>query len=157
MYIGGREGDKIWYRPPLDELENAVMPNTCRTENRTYGLECIADIETEYQLADGSKEVVKFEKVPIANLPLMLMSKYCHLTALTPKQGYEQGEDLHELGGYFIVDGGERTRQMFDGKEGTPILGHNLVKVRQERREQKTQNHAVLAGPGGWIVDRAGR
>jgi len=108
LYIGGRDGDKIWYRPPLDELENAVMPNACRTENRTYGLECIADIETEYQLADGVKEIVKFEKVAIANLPLMLMSKYCHLTALTPQQAYEQGEDLHELGGYFIVDGGER-------------------------------------------------
>ena len=71
------------------------------------------------------------------------------------------GAELHKRGISFLVlllvDGGERTRQMFDGKEGTPILGHNLVKVRQERREQNTQNHAVLAGPGGWIVDRAGR
>ena len=109
VFVGGMDGSRIFYKSPIDELENAVMPNTCRTENRTYGLECIADIDVEYTFGGASPpEVVKFEKVPIANLPLMILSKYCHLTALTPQESYAQGEDLHELGGYFIIDGSER-------------------------------------------------
>ena len=38
----------------------------------------------------------------------MLRSKFCHLSGLTPDQIYAQGECYHELGGYFIIDGGER-------------------------------------------------
>lgn len=107
VYIGGKSGDVIGYRPPLDELEYAVMPNTCRTENKTYALDCLADIDVEYQIGQDV-ETSKFEKVPIARLPLMLRSKFCHLSALTPDESYAQGEDYHELGGYFIIDGGER-------------------------------------------------
>jgi DNA-directed RNA polymerase II subunit RPB2 len=107
VYVGGKEGQAVGYRPPLDELEYAVMPNTCRTENKTYALDCIADIEVEYQIG-AETETSKFEKVPIARIPLMLRSKFCHLSALTPDESYAQGEDYHELGGYFIIDGGER-------------------------------------------------
>jgi DNA-directed RNA polymerase II subunit RPB2 len=107
VFIGGKAGENIGYRPPLDELEYAVMPNTCRTENKTYFLDCIADIDVEYQIG-GDTESTKFEKVPIARLPLMLRSKFCHLSALTPEEAYAQGEDYHELGGYFVIDGGER-------------------------------------------------
>ena len=107
VFIGGKDGSKVGYRPPLDELENAIVPNVCRCENKTYALDVIADIDIDYILPEGI-ESVKFEKIRIAQLPLMLRSKYCHLSALTPEQLYEQGEDLHELGGYFIIDGGER-------------------------------------------------
>ena len=107
VYLGGKAGDALGYRPPLDELEYAVMPNTCRTENKTYSLDCIGDIDVEYQIGDAV-ETAKFEKVPIARLPLMIRSKFCHLSALTPEESYAQGEDYHELGGYFVIDGGER-------------------------------------------------
>lgn len=107
IYLGGKEGTVLGYRPPLDELEAAVMPNTCRVENKTYSLDCIGDIDVEYQIG-AEVETAKFEKVLLARLPLMLRSKFCHLSALTPEQSYEQGEDYNELGGYFVVDGGER-------------------------------------------------
>lgn len=107
VFLGGKNGDALGYRPPLDELEYAVMPNTCRTENKTYSLDCIGDIDVEYQIGTDV-ETVKFEKVALARLPLMIRSKFCHLSALTPEESYAQGEDYHELGGYFIIDGGER-------------------------------------------------
>ena len=107
VYLGGKSGDAVGYRPPLDELEYAVMPNTCRTENKTYSLDCIGDIDVEYQIG-ADVETVKFEKVALARLPLMLRSKFCHLSALSPEESYAQGEDYHELGGYFVIDGGER-------------------------------------------------
>lgn len=108
VYIGGREGDKLGYSPPLDELGNAVMPNTCRVENKTYFLEIRADMDFVYGFENAESEVVTFEKVLIARIPLMLRSKYCHLSGLTPQQMYDQGECYHELGGYFIIDGAER-------------------------------------------------
>ncbi len=108
IYIGGRDGSRIGYTPPLDELGNAVMPNTCRVENKTYAIDIRADIEIVYSFETGAPEVVSFEKILIAQLPLMLRSKFCHLSALTPDQVFKQGECLHELGGYFIIDGSER-------------------------------------------------
>jgi DNA-directed RNA polymerase II subunit RPB2 len=107
VYLGGKDGTALGYRPPVDELEAAVLPNTCRVENKTYFLDCIGDVEVEYQIGT-EVESVKFEKVLLARLPLMLRSKFCHLSALTPEQSYEQGEDYNELGGYFVIDGGER-------------------------------------------------
>ena len=108
IYIGGRDGTKIVYRPPIDELENAVTPNICRVENKSYLLDCLVDIDIEYQIDKDVVELVQFEKVTLGQIPLMLRSKYCHLSALTPAEAFEQGEDLHELGGYFIIDGSER-------------------------------------------------
>ena len=108
VYIGGRDGNKILYRPPVDELENAITPNICRVENKTYLLDCLVDIDIEYQIDKDTVELVQFEKVVLGQIPLMLRSKYCHLSALTPAEAFDQGEDLHELGGYFIVDGSER-------------------------------------------------
>jgi DNA-directed RNA polymerase II subunit RPB2 len=108
VYIGGRDGSRIGYTPPLDELENAIMPNTCRIENKTYALDIRADIEIVYSFETGPPEVVTFEKVSIAKIPLMVRSKFCYLSAYTPEELFAQGECYHELGGYFIVDGGER-------------------------------------------------
>ncbi len=108
VYIGGRDGTKIGYSPPVDELGNAIMPNTCRVENKTYALDIRADIEIVYSFEKGDPEVVTFEKVMVAQLPLMLRSKFCHLSALSPDEMYAQGECHHELGGYFIIDGAER-------------------------------------------------
>jgi len=107
IYLGGKDGKSLGYRPPLDELEAAVMPNTCRVENKTYYLDCIGDIEVEYQIGNEI-ENAKFEKVLLARLPLMLRSKFCFLSSLTPEEAFEQGEDYNELGGYFVIDGGER-------------------------------------------------
>jgi DNA-directed RNA polymerase II subunit RPB2 len=108
IYIGGRDGTKLGYTPPLDELGNAVLPNTCRVENKTYAIDIRADIEFVYTFEKGDPEVVTFEKVMIGQLPLMLRSKFCHLSSLNPEQMYAQGECYHELGGYFIIDGSER-------------------------------------------------
>jgi DNA-directed RNA polymerase II subunit RPB2 len=108
VYIGGRDGSKIGYAPPMDELENAILPNTCRLENKTYALDIRGDIEVEYSFAEGASEVRTFEKVLIGRIPLMVKSKYCYLSAMTPEESFAAGECRFELGGYFIVDGAER-------------------------------------------------
>ena len=108
VYIGGRDGSRIGYALPVDELGNAVLPNTCRLENRTYTVDVRADLEVEYEFADGRTESRTFEQVTVARFPLMLKSKLCYLSALTPDQLYQAGECRFELGGYFVIDGAER-------------------------------------------------
>jgi DNA-directed RNA polymerase II subunit RPB2 len=139
IYIGGLDGKAIGYRPPLDELENAIMPNTCRVENKTYQLDIRADITVVYSFESGDPETVVFEKIQIAQIPLMLRSKFCHLSTLTPEEAYAQGECLHELGGYFIVDGSERVLLSQER------LGNNLFYA-GNKAYKKVQGEDVVGG-----------
>ena len=44
----------------------------------------------------------------IGSFPIMLKSKYCHLHGLSEKELIEKGEDPHDPGGYFIINGTEK-------------------------------------------------
>ena len=61
VYIGGKAGDKIAYKPPTEEDTDgtimSVLPHKCRLENRTYALETRADIDIEYIV--GGKTITK--------------------------------------------------------------------------------------------------
>jgi DNA-directed RNA polymerase II subunit RPB2 len=128
--------ENVGYRPPLDERENVLPPNVCRTENKTYALDIIADMKVEYQLNETTKEEVIFPKVLLGQMPLMLRSRYCHLTAMDLEQLYAQGEDYHELGGYFVVDGSERVL-LAQERLGNNLFyaGSRKVKTRQEEEQ----------------------
>jgi len=139
VYLGGKDGTKIGYRPPLDEVENAVVPNICRCENRTYALDCIVDVDIEYQLDDKTVETAKFEKVLIGQIPLMLRSKFCHLTSMNLTELGEQGEDYHELGGYFVIGGSERVLLTQER------LGNNLYYA-GSRKVTSTQEEEQVGG-----------
>ena len=108
VYVGGREGTAISYSLPTDELDNAILPNTCRLENKTYSIDIRATLEVEYSFPDRAPIVRAFERVIIARMPLMLKSKFCYLSALSPEDIFKAGECKFELGGYFVVDGAER-------------------------------------------------
>ena len=107
VYIGGRDGTKLKYAPPVDELGNAVFPHTCRLENKTYALDVRATFEIVYTLGD-KEESRSFENVLIGRIPLMLRSQLCYLSAMTTDELYSVGECKYELGGYFIIGGAEK-------------------------------------------------
>lgn len=141
IYIGGRDGTHLGYTPPIDELDNAIMPNTCRVENKTYALDIRADIEFVYSFETGAPEVVIFEKVLIAQIPLMLRTKFCHLSALNPEELFAQGEDYHEMGGYFIIDGSERVLLSQER------LGNNLYYAgKKVYKAVKIEDEALFGG-----------
>ena len=35
IYVGGKDGNEFIYSPPVDEGNAAILPHTCRTENKT--------------------------------------------------------------------------------------------------------------------------
>ena len=110
VYIGGKDGNKISYKTPVEETDDVtttVLPHTCRLENKTYSLSIIVDIDIEY-IVSGKTITKSFENVLLGRIPLMLKSSLCALASMTPEQLKESGECSFELGGYFIINGAEK-------------------------------------------------
>ena len=110
VYIGGKQGDRIRYKPPTDEsddMSTTILPHTCRLENKTYALEIQADIDIEY-IVSGKTITKSFENISIGRIPLMLKSSLCALSSMTAEQLRDAGECSFELGGYFVISGAEK-------------------------------------------------
>lgn len=107
VFIGGRDSTQIRYLPPVDEMGNAVLPHTCRLENRTYALDIRVDVDIDYRFGK-EVETRRFENIMLGQVPLMLKSSLCHLSTMTSDELYSAGECRFELGGYFVVGGAEK-------------------------------------------------
>lgn len=120
IYIGGKDGSKISFEPPVDEHGGPIVPHACRLDNKSYTLTFRGDVVFEYVFPEGMGEPVvnTFENIVIGEIPLMLRSRNCYLTAM---DGYPLGECLYELGGYFIIDGKERVLLTQE------LLGNNMM------------------------------
>jgi len=132
VYIGGRDGTRVRYLPPTEYDGLAVLPHTCRLDNRTYALELRADIEIEYTFEDKTTAVKEFSNILIGEIPLMLRSNKCYLSGL---DGYKVGECNFELGGYFIIDGAEKVLLTQE------LLGDNMfyagTRTRRVRKDER--------------------
>ncbi|KAL1139343.1 hypothetical protein AAG570_006327, partial [Ranatra chinensis] len=84
-----------------------IWPTECRQRAATYSGRLI--IKLEWELDDVSQKPIEKE---VGNVPIMIMSKACHLSTLTPAELIKHGEHADEWGGYFIVKGLERLVRM---------------------------------------------
>ena len=122
MFIGGKDGKKIYYgKPIIYDKENAtriMYPNEARLRNFNYTFTIHFDVDIEYTLYlpmnDGSgkhkieKHTSTLNKVYLGKFPIMLQSDLCVLKNLAPEVRKNMGEDPDDVGGYFIVDGKEK-------------------------------------------------
>ena len=53
--------------------------------------------------------IITIEKVFLGKFPIMLQSDYCILNKISPEIRYTMGECRRDLGGYFIIQGKEKT------------------------------------------------
>jgi len=107
VYIGGKNGDKIAYLPPVDDDNKAVLPHACRLDNTSYTLDIRGTVDIEYTVGK-QVETRSFENVRLAKIPLMLKSSLCYLSTMNGEQLYDAGECRFELGGYFVIGGAEK-------------------------------------------------
>lgn len=107
VYVGGKDGSKIQYLPPVDQDNKAVLPHSCRLDNSTYAMDIQGTLDIEYT-SGKETETRTFENVKIAKLPLMLKSSLCYLSTMNASELYEAGECKFELGGYFVIGGAEK-------------------------------------------------
>jgi len=116
LYLGGRNGDKLYYGKPVvydDNQPHFMYPNEARLRNMTYGLSIHYDVDVEFSMkSDDSDEPMllqkTLEKVFLGNFPIMLQSKYCILNTLAPQVRFNMGECRNDRGGYFVINGKEK-------------------------------------------------
>jgi DNA-directed RNA polymerase II subunit RPB2 len=119
LYLGGKDGTKIYFGKPIiyDENENFthyMYPNDARLRNMTYGITIHYDVDVDftYNVGENNVKVEKskvLEKIYLVKFPIMLQSKLCILNGLDRNTRFTMGECRNDYGGYFIIDGKEKT------------------------------------------------
>ena len=104
-------------KPTIFENNGAVlpmMPNDARLRNLTYAAPLFVDISVMYVEIDntnGGKQLIKkrlFPNVHLGKIPVMVGSQYCLLKNQSHMNPTRVGECAEDMGGYFIIQGGER-------------------------------------------------
>lgn len=106
------------YRPQIHENNGAIklmFPQEARLRNFTYASAMTIDINIKYVIRDGEnldnvKTLYKtLPKIHIGKLPIMLKSNICVLNQYKYVDNQHTGECKYDAGGYFIINGSEKT------------------------------------------------
>lgn len=86
-----------------------LTPAYARSNDYNY----MAPLYIDFRITDtnsrtNQKEEYIESKVCVAGIPAMIRSNICHLNGRSPSEAATMGECSHDLGGYFIIRGGER-------------------------------------------------
>jgi DNA-directed RNA polymerase II subunit RPB2 len=106
------------YRPQIHENNGAIklmFPQEARLRNFTYASATTVDINIKYIVRNGPNldNMQTFyktiPKVHIGKLPIMLKSNICVLNQYKHFENTQTGECKFDAGGYFIINGSEKT------------------------------------------------
>jgi len=104
-------------KPTIFENNGSVqpmMPNDARLRNLTYAAPLFVDVRVTTTMIDNTRGGVKeirqrvFPNVHLGKVPVMVGSDYCLLQDQRYFHPSALGECAEDVGGYFIVQGGER-------------------------------------------------
>ncbi len=107
-------------RPMVREADGSIerlYPNDARLRNLTYA----SPIKLEMIIVEGETEKEPVE-AEIGTLPIMLNSKVCNLSGMSPDEMIAYGEDPMDPGGYFVVNGSERVIMTLEDLAPNKIL-----------------------------------
>ena len=106
------------YRPQIHENNGAIklmFPQEARLRNFTYASGMTVDINIKYVVRTG-KDLENTQtfyktlpKIHIGKLPIMLKSNICVLNQYKHFEHTQTGECKFDAGGYFIINGSEKT------------------------------------------------
>ena len=108
----------VLYRPQLHETNGAVkpmFPQEARLRNFTYESSMVVDIKIQYNIRSGEnlQNVQCIHKtipaINIGKMPIMVGSGLCLLTQYKHLDHRQTGECEYDAGGYFIINGSEKT------------------------------------------------
>jgi DNA-directed RNA polymerase II subunit RPB2 len=116
LYLGGKDGKKIYYGKPTiyedDGRQHYMYPNEARLRNMTYAFSIHVDVDVVFHIVneEGKLEESEYtiEKVFMGKFPIMVKSKLCILDGLSDDACFNLGECRNDPGGYFIIDGKEK-------------------------------------------------
>ena len=106
------------HRPQIHENNGAtklMFPHSARLRNFTYASNMTVDINIKYIIRNGDNlelEQTLYSKLPkihIGKIPIMLKSSICVLKQYNHFTAAQSGECKMDPGGYFIINGSEKT------------------------------------------------
>lgn len=106
------------YRPQIHENNGAIklmFPHEARLRNFTYAAAMTIDINIKYVVRSGENLdnvntlYKNLPKIHIGKLPIMLKSNICVLSQYKYVENTYTGECKYDAGGYFIINGSEKT------------------------------------------------
>jgi DNA-directed RNA polymerase beta subunit/intein/homing endonuclease len=106
------------YRPQIHENNGAtklMFPQEARLRNFTYASAMTIDLNIKYIIRTGadldSVQILHkaITKIHIGKLPIMLKSNICVLNQYKHVENTQLGECKYDAGGYFIINGSEKT------------------------------------------------
>ena len=124
----GKDNEPVWVelgnirveKPVVREADgsqSSLYPSEARLRNLTYA----APIKLDMVLVQGD---VRQDPVTttIGQLPVMVGSASCNLYGLSDDERVEHGEDSHDPGAYFIVNGSERVLMTLEDLASNKIM-----------------------------------
>ena len=150
LYLGGKNGDKVYFGKPViydDDREHYMFPNEARLRNMTYGTTIHYDVDVVFKIAvpdsgeggAGTRIEVTtatLERILLGRFPIMTQSNHCILHGLESKARFYMGECKNDYGGYFIIDGKEKTIVSQEK------FADNMIYIR-ENNEDNVYTHAA--------------
>ena len=120
--IGAEDMDADDFKKQVDGIDNVGEGGGGKTDKRN-GRTTKIDLEltpaemaelkdaTEKSMTGGNtqKRVHTLEKILLGKFPIMLQSNHCVLSGLPKEVKHTMGECSNDLGGYFVIDGKEKT------------------------------------------------
>ncbi|VDD91228.1 unnamed protein product [Enterobius vermicularis] len=104
--------DQIYLSKPThwekDGAPTPMMPNEARLRNLTYSSPLYVDITKTMSREGEEPRDMKYEKVFVGKIPIMLRSSYCMLSNMSDRDLTELNECPLDPGGYFIINGSEK-------------------------------------------------
>jgi DNA-directed RNA polymerase II subunit RPB2 len=106
------------YRPQIHENNGAtklMFPQEARLRNFTYASSMTIDMNIKFVVRNGAslENIQTFyktlQKIHIGKLPIMLKSNICVLNQYKHVDNVHTGECKYDAGGYFIINGSEKT------------------------------------------------
>ena len=123
------------YRPQIHENTGAtkiMFPQEARLRNFTYAAMMTVDMNIKYIVRTGANQSTiihkNFPKVQIGKLPIMLKSSICVLTQHSHLDHNVTGECPHDAGGYFIINGSEKTVLGQERAAENRVVCYNVAK-----------------------------
>jgi DNA-directed RNA polymerase II subunit RPB2 len=123
------------YRPQIHENTGAtkiMFPQEARLRNFTYAAMMTVDMNIKYIVRTGANQHTiihkSFPKVQIGKLPIMLKSSICVLTQHSHLDHNVTGECPHDAGGYFIINGSEKTVLGQERAAENRVVCYNVAK-----------------------------
>jgi DNA-directed RNA polymerase II subunit RPB2 len=123
IYLGGKEGNLLYFGKPIiydsssEKNKHYMYPNDARLRNMSYSITIHYDIEIEYifyktdEAGEKIEEKIntKKDQIYLGRFPIMVQSNLCILKDLSPEIRFNMGECRNDYGGYFIIDGKEKS------------------------------------------------